>query len=71
MEKKTLILLAAAAGIGLLLFSGNNNSLGDLDTAKTAKGRKKQRAAVFAKMDEDGVTWPKTKSGVRKKKRKR
>jgi hypothetical protein len=46
-------------------------SLGELNTAKTKKGKAMQRAAVFAKLDEAGETYPKNKSGKRKPRRKK
>jgi hypothetical protein len=43
--------------------------LGDLNTAKTKSGKVKQRAAVFAKLDAEGKAYPKTKTGVRVKRK--
>lgn len=73
---KTLEKLAVAgAGVGLLvlLFKSSGSKaavggLGNINTARTSKGRKSQRAAVFAKLDDEGKTWPK-KNGTRKKPR--
>ena len=45
--------------------------LGDLNTAKTKSGKIKQRAAVFAKLDAEGKAYPKTKRGVRAKRKAR
>lgn len=60
---------------GALILKGKKGlkglSLGYLDTAKSVKGKKKQRAAVFAKLDDQGKSFPKNKDGVRTKPRKK
>lgn len=45
----------------------NLDGLGDLNTAKTKAGKIKQRAAVFAKLDEEGKTYKKNRNGKRSK----
>lgn len=65
--------LTAVGTAAYFAFSPKKKSLsglGDLDTAKTKAGRKRQRAAVFAKLDEAGDAWPKI-GGKRKKPRKK
>lgn len=68
------VVLAAATGVGIYALTRPKkkglDGLGDLNTAKTKAGRKRQRAAVFAKLDEAGEAWPK-KEGKRKKPRKK
>lgn len=68
---------AGAALLGYIVYKSLSKKkskslagLGELNTAKTAKKRVAQRAAVFAKLDEEGKTYPKNKSGVRKPVRK-
>lgn len=66
-----LSLVVATWGVYQLFFKKEKKSLGDLNTAKTKAGKVKQRAAVFAKLDEEGKTFPKNRNGKRKPKRKK
>lgn len=67
--------LLGAIGLLAVASSGKGKekepeNLSGLNTAKTKRGKERQRKAVFAKMDEVGKTYPKNKKGVRKKPRK-
>lgn len=62
--------IAAVVGVGILVLKKKKKGLGNLDTAKTAKGRKAQRGAVFAKLDNQGDTFPKNSQGIRTKRKK-
>lgn len=65
---------AVAAGLVALATRGKKkglSGLGDLNTAKTKAGKVKQRKAVFAKLTDDGKTYPKNKNGVRIKRKKK
>lgn len=67
-----LVLVVAGWGIYKVLQMTDapkkGDNLGDLNTAKTKTGKVKQRKAVFAKLDEEGKTFPKNRNGKRKKK---
>jgi hypothetical protein len=67
----------AAGTLGFIVYKATStkgkkslNGVDGLDTAKTVKGKAKQRAAVFAKLEDEGKAFPKNKSGVRKPVRK-
>ncbi|MGL6121653.1 MAG: LPXTG cell wall anchor domain-containing protein [Shewanella sp.] len=66
-SKKYLLIAGVVllTGTGLYFLTRKKKGLGDLDTAKTKKGKIKQRKAVFAKMDEQGDTWSKNSKGKR------
>jgi uncharacterized membrane protein len=63
---------ALVTGVVVLITRGKKKGmggLGDLNTAKTKSGKVKQRAAVFAKLDQEGKAYPKNKNGVRVKRK--
>jgi hypothetical protein len=62
-------LLVGAGALATVLLTKKSSALGDLNTAKTAKGRTRQRKAVFARMENEGSIFPK-RNGKRTKPRK-